>query len=59
MKFLKILLSAVAIAGVQNALAKCEGTLYLMPQEGWTGRFYVMTDSTSTEASPRYDAETR
>ena len=58
MKFLKILLSAVAIAGVQNALAKCEGTLYLMPQEGWTGRFYVMTDSTSTEASPRYDAAT-
>lgn len=59
MKFLKILLSAVAIAGVQNALAKCEGTLYLMPPEDWMVKFYVMTDSTSTEASPRYDAETR
>lgn len=57
MKFLKILLSAVAIAGVQNALAKCEGTLYLEMPDDWQS-FYILTDSTSGEAPFRYDAAT-
>ena len=59
MKFSKILLSTLAVVGLQCAFAKCEGTLYLMPPEDWMVKFYVLTDSTSTEASPRYDAETR
>lgn len=59
MKLSKILLTVLAVSGLQNALAKCEGTLYLMPPEDWMVKFYVLTDSTSTEASPRYDAETR
>ena len=59
MKLSKILLTVLAVSGLQNALAKCEGTLYLMPAEDWMVKFYVLTDSTSTEASPRYDAETR
>ena len=57
MKFLKILLSAVAIAGVQNALAKCEGTLYLEMPDDWQS-FYILTDSKSGEAPFRYDAAT-
>ena len=49
MKFSKILLSMLAVMGVQNALAKCEGTLYLMPPEDWMVKFYVLTDSTSVD----------
>ena len=58
MKFSKILLSTLAVVGLQSAFATCEGTLYLKLPNDWLEGFNVMTESSSAEARPRYDAAT-
>ncbi|WP_290743765.1 fibro-slime domain-containing protein [Fibrobacter sp. UBA4309] len=58
MKLSKILLTVLAVSGLQSAFATCEGTLYLKLPNDWLEGFYVMTESSSAEARPRYDAAT-
>ena len=58
MKLSKILFAALAVLGVQNTFATCEGTLYFKIPENWLGHFYVLTTYTGVEVVSRYDAAT-
>ena len=58
MKLSKILFAALAVLGVQNTFATCEGTLYFKIPENWLGHFYVLTTDTGVEVVSRYDAAT-